>query len=389
MSKDFVLTENEINEAVLHSPYSMPSAPYEKGQGAEAVKKYFYDFIRVLAKRLNGHLEKIESAVVALEARDASLEDTQRGHDVSDLAHQALITRIRQEISEVAGQISAHCIDTEAHTGLANKLTDLVNSHTVSESAHSDIRQLISELRELSQNAYNMAMGKSKIIPLVTVEEMLEYLDQNEVFSGDVFIFEEENVPDFTYFGKVSDSEGLIVMTYDDYAQGDIKPISGKSYYYNGNKLVASESGFDVSTLARREDVELSLGTLGESLSQAESRIGQLENQASQFEKARQYVTSTDGEILLANRTEYDLGLLTSLKITLPEVTEDIFYSIVNFRSGSEATVLECDGEIYFSGDDCLSGTLYPVTKRLYEINIKKVCSLLIAKVSAVDCEVI
>ena len=92
---------------------------------------------------------------------------------------------------------------------------------------------------------------------------------------------------------------------------------------------------------------------------------------------------------MLEARTEYDLGLQSALTIALPDVIENDYYSILSFRSGANATELSCDEGIYFSGDDCLNGMLYPITKRLYEINVKRVCSLVIAKVSAVDCEVI
>lgn len=389
MSKEFLLTDEEINDTILHSPYIMPSSPYERGQGAEQVKKYFYEFIRFFADILNVHLSRIEGESERLDASVAEQREDLLSHDVSDLAHQALVGGLREAVSKAVSSLNSHDQSENAHKALVQSLVTSLTEHNQDQTSHSDIREQISALNELSQNAYNIAMGKSKVVPLECIEDMLEYLDQNQAFSGDVFIFEEENVPDFTYFGQCSSSDGLIVLTYDEYASGSVDIKAGKSYFYNGKKLVASESGFDISTLARAAELARIETELSEEISGLESRLSNLELLADSHERKKTYVTSTDGKVVLEARTEYDLGLQSALTIALPDVIENDYYSILSFRSGANATELSCDEGIYFSGDDCLNGMLYPITKRLYEINVKRVCSLVIAKVSAVDCEVI
>ena len=44
MSERYKLTNEEINKAVLHSPYALADSPYKRGLGAAQIKKYFYDF---------------------------------------------------------------------------------------------------------------------------------------------------------------------------------------------------------------------------------------------------------------------------------------------------------------------------------------------------------
>lgn len=389
MSKDFLITEEEIMETILHSPYSMPNSPYEKGQGADEVKKYFYEFIRYLIAKLNLHLEKIQEEIVKQEETKQAIMDKQESHDLSELSHQALITGLREQINEARAQLDLHKSSLDAHPEIKELLSDTISSHEKDANAHKEIRELIKELSTVANNAYSISMKKSKIIPLTVIEDMLEYIDQNAVLCGDVFIFEEENVPDFTCFGSLESGDGLICLDYDSLALGEIEIKPGKVYFYNGIKLVASESGIDVSALARKDETEMATGELAEELSRVKVGVSQLEGEISMLERKKVYVNTSGEEITLRGNTEYDLGLKTSLKITLPDQLENGFYSVVNFRSGSEATLFEGDSKIYFSGDDCLSGVLYPISKRLYEINIKSVCSLVVAKVSAVDCEVI
>lgn len=98
----------------------------------------------------------------------------------------------------------------------------------------------------------------------------------------------------------------------------------------------------------------------------------------------------TENESLrLTNNTEYNLGTKEAVSIDLPEVIGDEFEVIVNFHSGSFATSFDTPNEIIFTLDDCVDGRLYPIPNRIYEINIKKVGQVLLAKVNGTDYEVI
>ena len=88
--------------------------------------------------------------------------------------------------------------------------------------------------------------------------------------------------------------------------------------------------------------------------------------------------------MLLSTKTEHNLGLRTSVNLTLADTIESDFECIVNFRSGASATIFECSG-ISFAGDDCIGGTLYPISNRLYEINIKNIGGAIIGRVGACD----
>jgi hypothetical protein len=61
----------------------------------------------------------------------------------------------------------------------------------------------------------------------------------------------------------------------------------------------------------------------------------------------------------------------------------------VNFRAGATATSFDSPDEIIFNQGDCLDGKLYPVSNRLYEINIKRIGEYIIAKVGACDYAVL
>ena len=93
--------------------------------------------------------------------------------------------------------------------------------------------------------------------------------------------------------------------------------------------------------------------------------------------------------VQLENLKEFNLGTRSSVILTLPEEIPNNFDVIVNFHSGSSATTFDAPDEIFFTQDDCIGGHLYPISNRIYEINIKNMGGLLIAKVSSCDYEVI
>ncbi|MBQ7353870.1 MAG: hypothetical protein IJW54_07725, partial [Clostridia bacterium] len=98
--------------------------------------------------------------------------------------------------------------------------------------------------------------------------------------------------------------------------------------------------------------------------------------------------TST-GIITLKTYCVFDLGEVSSLTLELPSSVLKDYNSVLNFKSGATATVLDAPADLYFKGDDCEGGCLFPISNRIYEINIRSVCGNLIARVSSLDYEVI
>ena len=98
--------------------------------------------------------------------------------------------------------------------------------------------------------------------------------------------------------------------------------------------------------------------------------------------------TST-GDVTLDDGKEYDCGTRTSLTLNLPDILPDGYDVIINFISGATATTLDVPENLVFKGDDCSGGHLYHIKNRIYEINIKKICSVPVGVVSSVDYEVI
>jgi excinuclease UvrABC helicase subunit UvrB len=115
--------------------------------------------------------------------------------------------------------------------------------------------------------------------------------------------------------------------------------------------------------------------------------ISKINEELDTKEESLSKVESTEEMVLIESHSEYDLGLRTSVGLTLGE--GDFDESIVNFRSGETATSFDAPSSLYFTGDDCLDGRLYPNKNRIYEINIKSVMGIYVARVGACDYEVI
>ena len=59
MKEKYKITEEEINQTILHSPYSLADSPASVGLKAKQIKKYFYEFIRFFANKINIHLNDL------------------------------------------------------------------------------------------------------------------------------------------------------------------------------------------------------------------------------------------------------------------------------------------------------------------------------------------
>ena len=191
-------------------------------------------------------------------------------------------------------------------------------------------------------------------------------------------------MPDFTLFEKNTDKSGT-EFTQVDILMGTVKFAPGESYIYNGYLLVASESGVDTTQLVKRDEYELLSVIVSELDLDIENGIKSLEDKLKAKENVYSVVSESGDNVLLSTKTEHNLGLRTSVNLTLADTVESDFECIVNFRVGAYDTVFNADSRIIFTQDDCYGGVFTPCKNRIYEINIKNVDGILIARVGACD----
>ena len=399
----FQISEEQKNKIKLYTAASLPDRPGERGMRASEVKSYFYKFINVLIDAINAELLNVQSGVLS------DIGD----HDNDISSHSNILNYIYDLVERdnklgnaIEEQLNAHNYteDESVHPYLRNLIdecsrgaSDELHGHDDSEYAHGwlfdGLRELINEVNELARDAYNLASGKSAVHPYVSVWEFVEAVDNDEGFNvGDIIIFKDTNVPDLTVFEKEQGAKpsGDVLLSYDTVLE------EKKSYYLNGYTFVALESGIDTSKLVSSDEMQVVFGGLDARIKELIEYDKQLsglirENSAKIDikEDAHKRVSSTASAIELTSYTEYSFGLITSLAISLPAAVPSDFEAIVNFRCGAQAATFDSPSEILFQGDDCLDGMLYPISNRIYELNIKRVLGTLIAKVGACDYEVI
>ena len=376
----YIITEEEQEKIKLYTVRSMPDNPTERGMPPGTIKKFFYKFLEPLFQTLNKHLGEIESG----------MQDAVSEHDTDNASHDFLlrmISDLQTQIMEQGSTITEHYSDVE-HTilELNEKINTDISTHNNSQSTHRDIRTEVTAAKNKAISAYNLASGKAKVYPVRNAETMVSLLS-DEINVGDKFILQEVKTPDFTLFAKnydLSEDDTDII----DISEANIRIynfILGKNYFYNGYLLVPSESGIDTSMFAKSSDFGHLESLLEELYDQFDTYRNETDDSISNCEVKKKYIRATSETITLKNDTEYILGLRTSIIINLPTSIESDFECIVNFSSGTEATSFDTPNEIIFTQDDCLDGKLYPVSDRLYEINIKNVGGVLVAKVGACD----
>lgn len=379
----YEINEETLNKILLYTARSLPDRPGERGMKAEDIKGYFYKFIGILVKAINTELSKVDSGV----------GEGISTHNIREDAHSYLLERIENLVSKdvelgdsIGDQIDLHNASGDAHSDIRKKIASSIGEHNSSGEAHGDIREQITALDTLARDAHNLATGKSKVHPCENVVDLFEQIDNGTlVFNvGDMVIFKDTNLPDFAVFAIGQEAK----PANDIYLSSETIVEEKKSYYCEGITFVALESGIDTSKLASTSDLMQMWQDLISTINELGSRVVGAENELLTKEDAIVQMESTASELLLASHTEYNLGLITELKVSLPENTDGLEV-IINFRCGVTAPSLDMPNEILFQGDDTLDGRLYPITNRLYEINIKKVMGIIIAKVGAADYEVI
>ncbi len=373
-------SDEEISKILLSSPMALPNNPSGYGLTAGNVKPFFYNFIRRLMLLINEHFILIE--------RDK--ESAIGEHNLQSEAHKDIrmeIDNLKERETELGDAISEHYGDV--HKRLEDERTttnEALSDHNNDSLAHAKIRNDVSEIRSLAQSALSFAQGKSRIIPVRDEWEMINSLN-SELNVGDKFVLLDKNVPDFTLFEKNSTNKDAFPLSQAHILTGAVTLIPGESYLCNGYLLVASESGLDTSKLAKSESIsalEEAIATLDNEITEA---LGELILSLDAKESSLKMATETAQTFTLQNKTVHNAGLRTVLNLQLDEEIPTDFECIVNFRSGITPTVFGCDSRIKLTQDDCYKGVLTPFPNRIYEINIKNVDGVIIAKVGCCDCQ--
>lgn len=206
MSGKYIITEEEINQILLHSPYALSTNPARDGLRGEQVKRYFYDFIPVLAEKLNSKMVDVENEM---------------------------------------------------------------NEHKSSEDSHLDIRGAVDGAMEKATQAYDLATGKSKVHIYPEYKFLFYDLNSEEakenlnIQKGDIILVAQKNIPDFIVYstdGRIPSNPELtnvVTKSVNDENVATIEPSSSEAYYFVKSKIaiIGIESGIDTSVFATKEDL--------------------------------------------------------------------------------------------------------------------------------------
>lgn len=218
MSEKYKITSEELNQILASSPFALGMSPGERGMSGEQIRRYFFQFIRVFAQKLNIHLEDVEKGFEEASAQANSSIDSCK-------------TELRGNLSE----------------------------HNSSKSAHEDLRDAI-------RVAHNLAYGKTRVHPVQTWHHMCQLLLDEGVQEGDFIIIAEKGVPDFIV-QEIDTQEREEDICFFSESMG--VPIEiGNSYYFmdKGVRLLSLESGVDVNKLISRDEYSSAMSTLWSAL---------------------------------------------------------------------------------------------------------------------------
>ena len=224
MSDKYKITGEELNQILMHSPHALSTSPTERGMSGDQIKRFFYDFIKVFAGKLNLHLGDVEEGI----------EDTSKS------------------------------------------LMEEISLHNEGETAHADIRSNVESAQKDAEDAYkraeaafNLALGKSKVYICMDFDDVVGHLaHEYSLNEGDFLMVTEAGCPDFVVasgkYKKMAESVS-VEMTQAGTLPA---PEVGKMYYCEATDrvIIAIESGIDTSAFATREYVEGVAKTLGDAL---------------------------------------------------------------------------------------------------------------------------
>ena len=369
LSERFKINGSEINEVILKSPYSLADSPASLGQKSSQTKRYFYQFINTLAEKINLHLGEIDKAI-----SECASEISEAHDKISELGENTSVS------------LSEHNESASAHADIRQKIIDEKNSHDRSLVCHEDIRDAISLVMDELGMVSALAMGKNRAVSFEDEIELFEYALSNGRV-GDVLLLEDPSKPDFTVVGVgTTKKSGDTELDINDVAMGE-EILPDKKYFIGGVRLVSSEGRLETSLLVKKEELNSHREYLMGILENVDTRLYELEAELLTKESAISKHTVTGESVFLENMNEYHLGTVSSLTITTSE--DEFFEAILCFKTGSGEISVDAPSELLFVGDDTLEGRFYPVSKRLYEVSVKLVSGVMLARVGSVDYEVI
>lgn len=211
MSDKYKITGQELNEILAYSPYALGISPGERGLSGEQIQSFFYGFIKVLAEKLNLHLQDIEKG-------------------------------LKETLNEAVDNAEAG-----------------ITEHNKEVSAHEDIRKAVTA-------AYNLAAGKSRVHPVKNWQEMCTLLLSKSVGVGDLIVIAEKGYPDFAVQAVNTEAQAEDVLFFENTENIHIEP--GSSYYFEEGKirLLSLESGIDLNKLVSRDEYNFVNGQLLEQI---------------------------------------------------------------------------------------------------------------------------
>ncbi|MBO5312476.1 MAG: hypothetical protein J6B29_00785 [Clostridia bacterium] len=290
MSEKYKLTQEEINKAILKSPYSLPSSPAERGLGEGQMKKYFYAFIQFLSDKINLHLgdvgrdvEELFSSLALSSEEISQLSAYCQGLTEELSSHNDRADAHSVAIGEHNDSETAHQSAIEAHDRISNAHGEAFKAHNTDSLCHGDIRALIEELDESCQSAYNLARGRSKIYPVYSHPGIALLLKDKKLNPGDIITLGEKNMPELVVYEIEAEKwdDDVEIGFYDLYAETvQIELEPGVFYYYkdNGTRLLALESGIDTSKLATKTELSELSASLDSYREENDQAIGDIES---------------------------------------------------------------------------------------------------------------
>ncbi len=390
--KDYKITNEEINQVIMHSPYSLGDAPSAQGLKAVHIKKYFYDFIRVLAEKLNIHLSELTEV---LSGYDGICSDVDNNKEkIEEILNKLLDldTKDSELGTSIQNAVSAHNEGALSHSDIRIQIGNEIIAHDNSLISHEDIREKLKHALKKCELAYMVASGKNRAFPVDDIADMVDIiLSGEELRIGDVFMLAQGEVSDFTIFetNVATLQEGDIELLPEEIASGEMDVLSGKIYYYNKVRLLSAKKGLETSVLAKKEELEELFNEMYDYITKNDGIISDINKTLNGKQNKKEILENSANSVDILNNTEYNLGLRATISLNLPDDIPTDFEAYFNFRSGTTPTSLDSPDNLIFTGDDTLSGKLYPVSNRIYEVSIKSVGGYLIARVGCADYEVI
>ena len=346
MSDKFKITGDEINQILMHSPYALSNSLNGSGLGADEIRKYFYDFITVLVKKLNIHLGEVE------------------------VGDEELIQLINQASEAWAQKFNAHDVGETVHMDIRNLIAELKGELAKQ-------TKTLTETSKKARDAYDLALGKPKVHVVSSFYIMVADLISTGAYPGDIYLILEKNTPDFIVLSNKKE-EGAVELTRES-LNSLPTPSVGAVYYIEGISVAGIESGIDTSAFATK-------GELADYVTDEELAELLKDNAGEKYEEIVTFTTTESSDISFNFEREYKKVIVrvVNKNAELPKFTlldknsnHAVFYG-VNDNGSYEYLKAMYIGEILPAGlalNTCYTGgggnspkVCYSVTNRFFDI---------------------